>query len=229
MLTSLVLAFRQLPDPRLLRILAKSLALTIALFALLGPVLWWLVMGRDPCSVFAGYTCPIGTGSGAIAATLLTIAALWLLFPAIATGVMGLFADEVVAAVEASHYPRSARFARTPGREVMVRLALGSAGRLIVYNLLALPFYLLLLLTAIGPVFLFLAVNGAALGRDLGEMVAIRHLDTIGLRRWLEETKGTRWAMGLAVTGLFMVPVANLLAPLLGAAIATHVYHRRKP
>jgi uncharacterized protein involved in cysteine biosynthesis len=58
-------------------------------------------------------------------------------------------------------------------------------------------------------------------------MVAIRHLDTLGLRRWLDETKGTRWALGLAVTGLFMVPVANLLAPVLGAAMATHVYHRR--
>jgi uncharacterized protein involved in cysteine biosynthesis len=227
MLTPLMLAIRQLSDPRLLGVLAKSLALTLVLFAAIGAALWWLIMGRDPCALFAGYSCRIGGGSGAIVATLLTLAGLWLLFPAIATGVMGLFSDEVVAAVEERHYPRRAEAARKIGHDVALRMALGSAGRLIGYNLIALPFYLLLLLTAIGPVFLFLAVNGAALGRDLGEMVAIRHLDTLGLRRWLDETKGTRWALGLAVTGLFMVPVANLLAPVLGAAMATHVYHRR--
>jgi uncharacterized protein involved in cysteine biosynthesis len=163
MLTPLMLAIRQLSDPRLLGVLAKSLALTLVLFAAIGAALWWLIMGRDPCALVAGYSCPIGSGSGAIVATLLTLAGLWLLFPAIATGVMGLFSDEVVAAVEERHYPRRAVAARKIGRDVSLRMALGSAGRLIGYNLIALPFYLLLLLTAIGPVFLFLAVNGAAL------------------------------------------------------------------
>ena len=33
--------------------------------------------------------------------------------------------------------------------------------------------------------------------------------------------------MGVIVTGIFLLPVVNLLAPVLGAAMATHLFHRR--
>jgi uncharacterized protein involved in cysteine biosynthesis len=46
---------------------------------------------------------------------------------------------------------------------------------------------------------------------------------------WLDRTKGPRALMGIIVTGIFLVPFVNLLAPVLGAAMATHLYHRRPP
>ena len=36
-----------------------------------------------------------------------------------------------------------------------------------------------------------------------------------------------RALLGAASTALFLVPVVNLLAPVLGAAMATHLFHRR--
>jgi CysZ protein len=70
-------------------------------------------------------------------------------------------------------------------------------------------------------------LNAVLLGRDLGEMVAVRHLDRSAARDWV---RGHRWQLsllGLVVTGLFLVPIANLLAPILGAGAATHLFHGR--
>lgn len=225
MVRALLLSVRQLSDPPILRVLAKSLGLTVVLFAALGILVDRLLTGRDPCALVPGYSCVIGSAEGGIAAALLTLAGLWLLFPAVAIGILGLFSDAVVAAVEARHYPEEAARARPPGWGEAIRLGLGSAARLIGYNLLALPFYLLLLLTAFGPVALFLIVNAVALGRDLDEMVAVRHLDAATRKARLAATRGGRALTGLVATGLFMVPVVNLLAPVLGAALATHRFH----
>jgi len=230
MIAAFPLALAQLADPRILRILLLSLAITLGLFGLAGWGLWTLVDGLDPCSLLiSGYDCTIGGEVGRIATLLMVLILLWFLFPAIAIGVIGLFADGVVAAVEARHYPDAAKVARSPGVGETVSLALGSVGRLLGYNLLASPAYLALLFTAVGPMILFLFVNALALGRDLGEMVAARHLDGAGRREWLGRTRPTRALLGLVATGLFMVPVANLFAPILGAAIATHVFHRSRP
>lgn len=228
MVRALLLSVRQLSDRRILRVLAKSLTLTLALFVVAGVGLDRLMTGRDPCALVSGHSCAIGSAEGMVAAAVLTLAGLWLLFPAIAIGILGLFSDEVVAAVEALHYPARAARAKPPGWGAAIRLGLGSAGRLIGYNLLALPFYLLLLLTAIGPVALFLVVNALALGRDLDEMVAVRHLDAGERKARLAATRGGRALTGLVAAGLFMVPLVNLLAPVLGAALATHRFHGRR-
>src|SRR5690606_27769982 len=107
-------------------------------------------------------------------------------------------------------------------------MAVGSSGRLIAWNLFALPFYVLLLVTALGPFLLFLAINALALGRDLAEMVAARHLRGEALRQSLAHSRGQRALLGLVAAGLFMIPFANLLAPVLSAAMATHIFHRRR-
>ena len=65
------------------------------------------------------------------------------------------------------------------------------------------------------------------LGRDLGDMVAARHMPAAELRRWRASTRLARFATGAAGTGLFFIPFANLIAPIVGAAMATHMFHRR--
>ena len=226
MLKALPLAFAQLGDPRIRRVLVRSLLLTLALFVAVAAAAGWLLTGLDACAMaWSGRSCEIGGGLGALAAVLLGLASLWLLFPAVAIGVLGIFADEVVEAVEARHYPVAARTGRSPSIARGLRLGLASAGRLLGWNLVALPFYILLLVTGVGPFLLFLLVNALALGRDLGEMVAVRHLEGEALRHWLARTRARRAMLGLAATGLFMIPLVNLLAPILGAAMATHLYH----
>jgi uncharacterized protein involved in cysteine biosynthesis len=227
MLTAFTRAFAQLGDPAVRRVLAKSLALTLVLFAAAAALLGWLLTGSNPCGIGPlDWDCTLGGGQGMLAALLLGFAGLWFLFPAIAIGVIGFFADEVVDAVEARHYPASSspqvRFTRS------LSMAMRSAGRLVLWNLLALPFYILLLVTGIGPFLLFSLVNALALGRDLGEMVAARHHEGEALTRWLAATRFQRALLGLGTAWLFLIPFANLLAPLIGAAAATHLFHGGK-
>ncbi|MFN3946002.1 MAG: EI24 domain-containing protein [Allosphingosinicella sp.] len=230
MFAAFSLAFAQLGDPAVRRVLVKSLLLTIVLFIAAASLVGWLLTGTNPCGwgPLSG-ECVIGAGAGTLAALLFAAIALWLLFPAVAIGVLGIFADEVVEAVERRHYPDAAARGRSPSTLAGIAIGARSAGRLLLWNLLAVPFYLLLLVTGIGPVLLFFAINALALGRDLGEMVAVRHLEGDALRRWLGASRLRRALLGLAATWLFMIPFLNLLAPVLSAAVATHLYHRGKP
>ncbi|WP_066782111.1 EI24 domain-containing protein [Sphingomonas sp. CCH5-D11] len=221
MFTALVLSIAQLGDRAVLGVLAKSLAVTFALFVLLGAGVWW---GAN--ALLATWTYH---GALASAASLVvTILALWLLFRAVAVAVVGLFADTIVVAVERKHYPAALSTARdvTFGRSL--RMALASAGRFIAVNLMLAPLYLVLLATGIGTAALFLAANAWLLGRDLGDMVSARHLPPEAMRDWRQATAARRFLLGLAVTILFLVPFANILAPVIGAALATHVYHRSR-
>ena len=225
MLSAFTRALGDLADPAVRRVLAKSLALTLLIFAAIAAVIGWLLTGTNPCGLGPlAYQCRIEAGGGALVSLLLGFLGLWFLFPAIAIGVIGIFADEVVEAVEARHYPHAA------GRAVPFRrsfgLSLRSFARLLLWNLLAAPFYLLLLVTGIGPFLLFSLVNALALGRDLGEMVAARHFEGVPMKRWLAATRLPRATLGLGAAWLFLIPFANLLAPLLGAAAATHMFHR---
>lgn len=223
MFGALALSLGQLGDRPVLAVLAKSLALTLALFALLGVGVWW---GTD--ALLAAWA---GAWHGALAtaaAAVVTLLALWLLFRAVAIAVVGLFADTIVAAVEARHYPAALASAREVPFARSLRMGLASAGRSVAVNVLLLPAYIVLLATGIGTAALFLAVNAWLLGRDFGDMVAARHMPADALPTWRRATAARRFLLGLAATALFLVPFANILAPVLGAAMATHLFHRSR-
>lgn len=198
-----------------LRLMGKTLILTLLLFGLLAAALW---------AGFHGLRLWLGWGGGGYAeatATALTmIAAGWLLFRATAMAVMGLFADDIIEAVERADYPHIV--ARPVGWGRSLRLALASLVRTIGWNLLALPAYLALLVTGVGTIGLFLALNAYLLGRDMADMVQPRHPALPPLPR------GGRWLMGLVSALLFLVPLVNLLAPIFSAAMAVHMLLGRK-
>jgi CysZ protein len=225
-LTSLLLGARQLFDPAVLRILIKSIAVTLVLVAALAAAGWFAL---DWALARAGMADSAFAGADtlrSVASALLAIIALWLLWRIVAMAVIQFFADEVVQAVERKHYPAAASMARdlTVGEEV--RQALGAAGRALLANVIALPFAVVLLFTGIGPALLFLAVNAVLLGRELQDMVWLRHradrTTPAPLRR------GERAALGGVVAGLMMVPLVQFVAPLLGAASAVHLVHRKR-
>ncbi|WP_332816946.1 EI24 domain-containing protein [Sphingopyxis sp.] len=213
-----LLALKDLPSPRVLRILLQSLALTLLLLAVSGVAIFcaarwalahWQWLGeaeRDMAGILI---------------VLAIIAGSWLLFRAVAIVVVGLFADSIIADVEGRHYPAAASQAVDVGWRQNITLALASLVRLIGGNLLALPIYILLLVTGIGTPIFALFVNALLLGRDLEAMVLARHPGRLRLDR------PARWSMGLLSAASFVVPVANLLAPILGAAMAVHMLHLR--
>jgi uncharacterized protein involved in cysteine biosynthesis len=228
MIRAFLLALADLADRRVLAILLRSLAVTILIFLALGVGAAWLLDGVDLCSRLSDVQCPLDPAASGIGALALTLVGLWFLFPAVAIGVVSAYSDRIAAAVEARHYPLAAASARPLGLAGGTVLGLRSAARLLAANLVAFPLYLLLLVTGIGTIVLFVVVNGLALGRDLGEMAAARHGDRSSRRAWLHASRQERRWMGVIVTSLFLVPFVNLIAPILGAAMATHLYHRRR-
>lgn len=223
MIRAFFLSFGQLGDPAIRRVLLRSLAITFALFAAAGMALW--------CGVRAGLTAWAGAQAGAWSAALtvvIEVLALWLAFRAVAVAVVGIFADDIVAAVEARHYPQARASARSVATGRGIAMGLGSAVRVVAVNLILAPLYIALLVTGVGTAAAFLLVNAWLLSRDLGDMVAARHMDRATMRRWRRATGPGRFLFGLAVAVLFVVPGLNLLAPVLGASMATHYFHRKR-
>lgn len=213
-------AFGQLGDRRIVGVLAKSVAVTLAIFAALGIALW-----RASAALIESYAAGWGELAG-LAALLLGIVGGWLLFRVVALMVLQFFADEVVLAVESRHFPEHAAAARDVPFAEEVRHALGGVLRAVLINLVALPVGLLLLVTGVGTALWFWAVNAWLLGRELQDMVWLRHRHE---REAAAPLSGlTRFALGGIVAAMLLVPFANLLAPVLGAAAATHLVHNRK-
>ncbi|MCB2080611.1 MAG: EI24 domain-containing protein [Novosphingobium sp.] len=224
MISALVLALRQLADPAILRILAKCVTITLLLFIVLGALGWWgidalLALGGLDDATFSG-----ADGIRGLAALVAVIIGGWLLWRILAVAVLQFYANEVVEAVEARHYPAALAGAKElPWRRELV-IGLRGASRSLVYNLLALPFALLLLVTGFGTAIVFIGVNAVLLGRELTEMVWLRHAHATDAP--LPLGRFERFVLGGIVALLFTVPFANLLAPVVGAAMAAHLVHR---
>jgi len=223
MLRALALSTAQLHDKRFLRVFFGATALALVLFGLLFWGANWTLTSLDTAT-WPRWLARTWDWIDSVLAVLGLFAALWFLFPAVATGIMALFLDSVVDAVEDRHYP-AARAPRDPSLAENAWLGVRSFLRLIVWNLLALPLYVVLLFTAVGPLVLFLALNSALLGRDLIEMVTIRHLDRHTREDFRRQNGWLILRLGLVTTALFLVPFVNLFAPLMGAAMATHAFH----
>jgi uncharacterized protein involved in cysteine biosynthesis len=215
-------AFGQLADRRVIAVLAKSVGVTLVLFAAAGAGLY-LALSRLIESY--GYD---DEWAGLAAAVLVPVA-MWLLFRVVALAVLQFFADEIVAAVEARHYPALAAQAQALpfGRDLANSLR--GLARALGYNLLALPLAAVLAFTAIGPALVFLAVNAVLLGRELTDMAWLRHQTdrAKGDDRANPVGAGERFVLGAGVAGLMLVPVAGLIGPVIGAAAGTHLVLRR--
>lgn len=221
---SLALAIGQLGDRAILRVLMKSLAITLVIFVAfafaLNGALPWLV----------GSYLDLGEDAYLVISLLIFLLAAWLLFRIVALAVLQFFADEVVLAVERKHYPAAAERARKlPFREDLSNSMKG-VGRALLFNALAAPVALVLLFTAIGPAIVFLLVNAVLLGRELTDMAWFRQREAGEERSPVGAA--SRFLLGASIAGLMLVPFANLLAPIIGAAAGTHLYQlssRRKP
>lgn len=224
-ISSLMLALAQLADPRVLRVLGKSAGVSLLLCAAIGWGGWWAL---DWALAGAGLDDGLFAGAGAlrgVASALATVLGLWLLWRIVALAVVQFFADEVVQAVEARHYPAAAMQARDLSVAEQLRAGGKSATRALLVNLAALPFALALLVTGVGTPLLFLGVNAVLLGRELQEMVGLRHVHTAGDAAPIG--KGERLLLGGVVAVMLSLPFINLIAPVLGAATATHLIHRK--
>ncbi len=221
MLTAFFKSLAQLGDRAIMGALAWTLALAALIFALTGWGLWqglaWAMASYGgPLSGYAEWT--------GVLAVVATIIAFWFWWRVVAIAVLQLFADRIVIAVERKHYPQAAASARDLPWGPSLAMALRSLGRALLYNAIALPFALVLLFTGVGAPMLFLGVNAVLVGRDLDEMVSARHP---GLAAE-PSPRTSRFVLGLIANLLLLVPLVNLFAPIIAAAMATHLFHQRR-
>ncbi len=218
---ALALSIRQLGDPAILKVLFKTALATLAIFAAGGAGLYVLVE-RAIDSVTSADTF----GMGALVAAAGIILAGWFLFRVVALFVLQFFAEDVVRAVEAKHYPQAAHTVRDIPLSEEVGNAFRSLARTVLANAAALPVAGLLLVTGVGAAAVFWAVNAYLIGRELRDMVWLRHrVDTAEIAPM---GSAKRFLLGGVVVALLAIPFVNLLAPIIGAASATHLVHRAR-
>lgn len=145
-------------------------------------------------------------------------------FPPIATVFMSLYLDDIVDAVEDKYY-LSRKAGKRLGLGHLAYLAVRLAFMIILLNIVVIPLYLFFFWLPFVPLIIFYTLNSYLLGWGYYEMVAVRHLGIkeAGLHR--KSIRGQVLAGGFVITLLYTFPVVNLAAPILGAAILTHLFH----
>ena len=215
LLASLLLPLRQLGDPAFLSPLLKG-----ALGAALGCGAL-IFLGARGAEALLGPTGWLGSYSGVLGGTVGVVAAIWLFVPMLLL-IASLFLDDVASAVEARFYPglppaRGASLAA----QGWAGLALGL--RVLFWTLLALA--ATLAMPPLGAV-LFPIIATVSLGQGLFEGVAWRRMGIAEARALRHRMSVPVYILGGALTALALVPVLNLLVPVLGAAAMTHLLHR---
>lgn len=224
MIDAFQLAVAQLADRKIILLLGKVLLTTLGLLAILGLGLFYLLTW-----LFALYLPSDGGLAAAATAAILSLLAAVFLFRVVAIFVINIFSDDVVDAVEIKYYAARAEQAKPPSYALGLRMGLASAGRAMGYNLLAAPVYIGLLITGVGTAIAFFAVNAILIGRDLQDMVASRHVaDFRDIENGWQLAKSQRFMLGLVISLLLAIPLVNFLAPIIGAAMATHLVHQQR-
>ena len=221
---ALTKAASQLGDRAVLAVLAKSVVITLVVFVIAVIGFWLLLDAAIEAWIIAYLPDDYSNVVAGLVAVSVGLVAFWILFRVVAVAVLQFFADEVVAAVEARHYPEAAERAKPLPFAKDLANSLKGIGRTVAINLLALPVALVLLVTGIGPAVLFLGVNAWLLGRELTDMAWLRHC--AGEPKANPVPRAERVLLGLVVAAIMLVPFANLLAPILGAAAGTHLTQR---
>lgn len=213
MIRALVSSVHQLGDPRVRDPVLLSLGLTVVAYLALVAGLWFGLGSIDV--VEPAWLDTVIDVAGGVTAFVVAL----IFFPAVVTVFVGLFLERIADAVEARHYPDLPPAREVPVGESIVG-ALSFAGVSIGLNLLALPLYIFL--PALNLV-LYLGLNGYLLGREYHELVAARRLNRRDLRGERRGHRGRLILAGMLIAGLMLVPVANLLAPVVATAFMVHI------
>ena len=222
MISSFLKTFGQVNDPKIRKALALATLLTllsIILAVTLGVALLdrlfdffsmtlqsWFGKGE---SWFRGFAQLLG-GS-------LIFLICYMVFAGIHGAFVGIFIDDILDAVKKKHYPEIP-WQKPPG---FIKSCLFSARLLsltFALNLLASP--LLILAWFFPPVGLFLQIvlNGYLLGKEYGQLVEFRIPENVSV-----VPKPKYFLNGMIASIIWVIPVLNLLAPILLAGSVLHL------
>lgn len=210
-------AIAQLDDPAFVAAALWSVAWSALAFAsLAGGAAWGLHAGVVALHGAGWLGWLFGAVGGAGAALL----SLWLFVP-VAAVIATLYCDRIADAVERRFYPAEPPARPAPwGQQASEAWALGV--RVLALQLMTLV--LSLVLPGVGAA-LGWGVAAFAVGRGLFVAVAMRRMDRPAALAAYARLRPAVLAQGGLVVAASLVPVVNLVAPVLGVAVMVHVLH----
>lgn len=225
MFAALIRAINQLGDKKFQKVILFGIAGAVGVFVGLWILAGWAVaaIAWSELPWIGGLLgwFPDWVGEAAFLVTMLIV--MFLLFPAVMTGVVSIFLDDIVKAVEDKHYPALPQAKPLPLSET-IGGALKFLGLVVGLNLLALPLYAILFFIPPLNIILYYLLNGYLVGREFYEMVAFRRLSQEDARDVRKAHKGKITATGAMIAFGMTVPILNLLTPVLAAATMVHVF-----
>jgi uncharacterized protein involved in cysteine biosynthesis len=214
MIRSVALALSQLDDPAFRRPLLWGVlgaALSIAL------LVWGAIEGAAWLAGGTGWLSWLAQAGGGLAAL---VAAWWLFLP-VAAAIAAQLVEPVAAAVERRHYPH---LPPPRGASVAAQIAFGVRFGL---KLLALQLVLLpLLFVPVVGFALAVIVSAHALGSGMVQQTALLRMDAPQARHAWQRLRWAGWGLGLVLAAIALVPLLNLLVPVLGTAASVHLLQR---
>lgn len=209
-------ALAQLDEPAFLGAVLRSVAWTAVLFVIVASGLGY---GIAVALSDHGWLAWLGPVFGLVFGVF---AALFLFTP-VAALVASLFVDRIADAVEARHYPWLPPLRPAPlSQQIWDGVALG--GRVLAMQVVALV--LALLVPGLGFA-LGLVIAAWAIGRGLFVAVAMRRMQRPTAMEAYRAARLAVIAQGGLISAAGLVPVLNLVAPVLGIAAMVHVLHDR--
>lgn len=217
----------QIGDPRFRRVLFKGIGLTfvllIAVYTAFLMFLSWIGAGQTVQELL-GNVSWVGDLVTFASFFLMIALSVFLMIP-VASAITSLFLDEVADAVEDKHYPE---LPDVPGVSFAEGLkdSVNFLGVLIAANIFALILYVFFPPFSL---FIFWGLNGFLLGREYFQMIAMRRVGRSEAKKLRKKHLGVIWLAGTLMAMPLVVPLLNLVIPILGAATFTHLYHQLEP
>jgi CysZ protein len=217
MIEDVIQAFTQTFSPSLRRILLKSVALAVLLLIVLGVLLQTVITSLSELPQPFEMALAIATGLGLIAG------AVYLMGP-ITSLIAALFVDEVAEEVERTSFPADPVGRSLPIAQSLV-LSVKFFGLVLLVNFIALMF---LLVPGVNIAAFFVA-NGYLLGREYFQLAAMRYRPVDDAQALRREHAVRVFFAGLAIAGVVVVPILNLITPIFATALMVRVHKRLSP
>jgi CysZ protein len=212
-------ALRQfLSDPRLWGVVIRCAVLSAIAFIALWMGLGW---GLQHTAEHAGSWQKLLTWGGWVGGFIVAL----FFFPTLFGLIGGLFYESVADAVDTRHFTHL-----PPARDISLMAATANGLKyfilLLLLNALAFPLYLMLLWVAGAGAVLYVIVNGILFGREQYDAVALRRFPPAAAKAWRRQHRFLLMRYGTLTAILGLIPFANFVAPLLGAAAMTRLVNR---
>ena len=220
-------AFTQFRDPRYRKYLWIGVALSAVLLFVLYAFVLTLVQLLMPGALFLPITGQVqGLSSLFSLGSILYLVGLsvFLMVP-VASIFTGLYLDDVADAVEAEHYRGLPERVRVPFGEA-ISDGLRYFGLLVGLNVLGMALFAVSNGWGLATLWL---VNGVLLSREYFTMIARRRNDAATARELYKRDFYWLWLPGAILAIGLSIPIVNLVMPVVGAAVFTHLYNRIHP